>query len=212
MLCCHQNVARRPDGKRPPLQNIAELTAGALALLQEAMSDAADEGMHGVDCCCQRPAQGFCRIATWMQPTSPPPSSWQRQHRIGGAACAWPRRCCLCTRHCAAPQAALQMKAPFPRLTTEVSSPTCRQVRAAALQSSYLEHAPWLPQTAQARQAARPLLSTTFLLTPTLIAGLLWSGRTRYAVSSSCSLLSSPSPPLHLAARQPWLLTSSSCH
>ncbi|KAL4421634.1 hypothetical protein ABPG75_010925 [Micractinium tetrahymenae] len=30
-LCCHANVVRRPDGKRPPLTNIAELTAGLLS-------------------------------------------------------------------------------------------------------------------------------------------------------------------------------------
>lgn len=31
MLCCRQQVTRRPDGKRPPLKNIAELTAGLLS-------------------------------------------------------------------------------------------------------------------------------------------------------------------------------------
>lgn len=28
MLCCHQQVVRPPDGRRPPIRNIAELTAG----------------------------------------------------------------------------------------------------------------------------------------------------------------------------------------
>ena len=31
LLCCRQQVTRRPDGKRPPLKNIAELTAGLLS-------------------------------------------------------------------------------------------------------------------------------------------------------------------------------------
>lgn len=29
-LCCHQQVARQPDGQRPPIRNIAELTAGGV--------------------------------------------------------------------------------------------------------------------------------------------------------------------------------------
>lgn len=37
MLCCKANITRRPDGKRAPLTNIAELTAGA-----------AEDGLHTV--------------------------------------------------------------------------------------------------------------------------------------------------------------------
>jgi hypothetical protein len=67
-----------------------------------------------------------------------------------------------------------------------------------------------LLQTATARQAARPLPSTTCPPTPSLTAGLLSSGRTRYGGSSNCSMLSYPSPPLQPAACQLNQATSSS--